>query len=86
MGFFLWGHTKALIYTSPVDSEAHLITRIVEAAATFRQEPGIFGGTRQSLLRCCQLCIEAGGRTFEHLLLIGTKYNFFFHNTSVIFA
>jgi hypothetical protein len=73
MNFFLWGHIQALIYTSPVDSEADLIARIVEAAATLKQQPGIFGGT------CfCRLCIEVGGCTFQHLLKIGTKYNFFF--------
>jgi hypothetical protein len=33
MDFFLWGHIKALIYTSPVDSEQDLITCIVEVAA-----------------------------------------------------
>jgi hypothetical protein len=37
MDFFLWGHIKALIYTSPVDSE-DLIARIVEAAAASRQQ------------------------------------------------
>jgi len=33
MDFFLWGHTKALIYMLPVDSEEDLIFHIVEAAA-----------------------------------------------------
>jgi len=32
--FFLWGHIKALMYMSPVDSEEDLIARIAEAAAT----------------------------------------------------
>jgi len=32
--FFLWGHIKALIYTSPVASEEEHIGCIVEAAAT----------------------------------------------------
>jgi hypothetical protein len=67
MDDFLWGHIKTLIYTSPVDSEDDFIARIVEAAATIRQKPGIFGRTRQSLLRR-RLCAEVGGRTFEHPL------------------
>jgi hypothetical protein len=50
----------------------------VEAAATIRRQPGIFEQTRQSLLRRCRLFIEVGGRTFEHLLEISTKYTFFF--------
>jgi len=68
MDFFLWSHNKALIYTSPVDSEEDYITRTVVAAATIRQQPGIFERPRQSLLRRCRLSIEVGGRTFEHLL------------------
>jgi len=34
MGFVLWSHIKALIYTSPFDSEEDLISHIVGAAAT----------------------------------------------------
>jgi hypothetical protein len=48
MDFFPWGHTKALIYTSPVDSEEEFIARIVDAAVTIRQQPGIFEHTHQS--------------------------------------
>jgi len=74
MDFFVWGHIKALIYTTPVDSEEGLIACIVVAAATIRQQPGIFERKLKSLL----LCIESGCRTFEHLLYIGTNYIFFF--------
>jgi len=35
MDFFPWGHIKALIYKSPVDSEEEFTARIVEAAATW---------------------------------------------------
>jgi hypothetical protein len=34
MDFFLWGHIKAQIYTSPFDSEEDLVAHIVEVAAT----------------------------------------------------
>jgi len=37
MDFFLWGHIKVLIYTSPVDPEGDIIVCIVEAAPTIRQ-------------------------------------------------
>jgi hypothetical protein len=45
-----------------------LIARIVEAAATIRQQPDIFEITRQTLLRRFRLCIEVGGHKFEHIL------------------
>jgi len=41
MDFFLWGHFKALIYSSPVDLEEDLIACLVKAAAV-RQQLGIF--------------------------------------------
>jgi hypothetical protein len=41
MDFFLWGHIKALIYTSPVDSEEDLIACNVEAKATIRQQRAV---------------------------------------------
>ena len=68
MDFIVWGHIKALIYMSPIDSEEDLIAFIVEAAATTSQQPGVIHPTRQSLLRRHQLCIEVSGHTFEHLL------------------
>jgi len=68
MDLFLRSHIKALIYMSPVDSGEDLIARIIEAASTITQQPGIFERTHQSLLRRRRLCIEVGGRTFEHLL------------------
>jgi hypothetical protein len=42
MDFFLWSQIKALIYSSPFDSEEDFIARTVEAAATNRQQIGIF--------------------------------------------
>jgi hypothetical protein len=33
--FYLWEHIKALIYTSPFDSEEDLVACIVEVAATW---------------------------------------------------
>ena len=46
--FFLWGHTEALIYMLLVEVEEKLIARIVEAAATIRQQSGIFECTSVS--------------------------------------
>ena len=83
MDFFLWGHIKALIYTSPVDSEEDLIACIVEVAATIRQQPGTFGHLRLSVPRRCWLCIEVVDHMLEHLLEIGIKNNFFY-NTSLV--
>jgi hypothetical protein len=54
MNFFLWGHIKAPIYTSPVDSEAVPIAHIVQAAATLKQQPGSLGTHDLSVLYRCR--------------------------------
>ena len=50
-----------------VESEEDLISFIVEAAPTIRQQPGTVERTRQSLLLRCRLCMDVDGRAFEHL-------------------
>ena len=58
MNFFLWDNIKSLIYASQFHSEEGFIVRIVEAAATIRQQLGMFELTHQYLLRRCSLCIH----------------------------
>jgi len=55
-------------YTKPIETEAELQLRIMEAAETIRNIPEVFERTWQSFLRHCQSCIDVGGRNFEHLL------------------
>jgi len=64
--FFPCDNIKALIIMLPVDSKEDFIACIVKAAATIRKKPGIFE-SYQSLQCDHQLCIETGGRMFEHL-------------------
>ena len=62
IGFFLWGHIRALIHTSPFNSESILLPVLL------RQHPGTVECSCQSLLRCYGLYIEVGGHKFVHLL------------------
>ena len=66
-GLLLIGRIKPR-FTRRQLSEVDLIARIVEAAATIRQQPDIFESTHQTLLHRFRLCIEVGGHMFEHLL------------------
>jgi len=59
---------KDLIYATPVESEEDLIAGIVDVAHRVRETPEVFERERQSMLRRCQLCLDVGGRNFEHLL------------------
>jgi hypothetical protein len=56
---FLWSYMKILFYFSPVNSDDNLIALIVEAAATFRHDPGIFERTCRFLMCCCRLLLRA---------------------------
>ena len=83
MDFFLWGHIKALIYISTVDSEEDLIACIIEAAVTIRPQPCNFEHTRQSLLRHCWLCIKVSGQMLNICFKLVCKTTFF-QKTSVV--
>jgi hypothetical protein len=68
MVFFLWGHIKALICMSTVDSDEDLIACITEAAVTTRPQPGIFDHTCQFLLCHCWLFIKVSGQMLKSAL------------------
>lgn len=68
LDFFLWGAIKCVVYRDPVESEMDLVARLVCAAATIKETPGVFDRVRQSMLRRCQACLASDGANFEHLL------------------
>jgi hypothetical protein len=54
-----------------------LILKMILLPLLLRQQQlGIFEHTRQPQLHRCRLCVDVGGSDLEHLLKIGTKYNF----------
>lgn len=57
LDFFLWGHLKSLVYSTPVDNIEELRARILNGIATIQQTPGIFERVRQSMRRRLDVCI-----------------------------
>lgn len=68
LDFFLWGHMKALVYGTPVESEMDLVARIAEAAAIIRENVNIFEQVRQSVVQRFRMCNRVNGHQFEQLL------------------
>lgn len=68
LDFFLWGHIKSLVYTSPVDSIDNLRNRIFDAFAMVRNTPGVFASVRASMKRRSEACIRVGGGHFQQFL------------------
>lgn len=68
LDFFLWGHMKQLVYSTPVESEMDLVARISEAAARIQEDVNVFERVRRSLVERCGLCNRVQGRHFEQLL------------------
>jgi hypothetical protein len=83
MDFFLLGHIKALIYMLPVDSKEALIARIINAAATIRQQPGIFECTHQSLL-CHLRCVSKSVAVHLNFCSKLVQTTTFLQSTSVV--
>ena len=65
---FVWGHTKSLIYETPVESQMDLVGRMVDAARLIEDNSRVFDRVQESLLRRYQTCIDVQGRHFEKLL------------------
>ena len=66
--FFLWGHLKSLVYSTPINSEDDLLERIVSSCERIRNTPGIFQHVRDSMKKRVVACIDVSGGHFEHLL------------------
>ena len=68
LNYFLWGAMKNLVYETPVDSEAQLVSRIAAAAEEIAKIPDVFQSVRQSFHERCVRCTEVNGGNFEQLL------------------
>ncbi|KAJ4431179.1 hypothetical protein ANN_19776 [Periplaneta americana] len=68
LDFYLWGHLKSLVYSSPVPDLEFLRNRIVACSEDIRNTAGVWDRVRRSMRHRCEVCIQAGGGHFEHLL------------------
>lgn len=68
LDFYLWGHSKALVYSSPIENIEVLRQRIRGAFQQIRETPDIFERVRGSMIRRLQACVDSHGAHFEHLL------------------
>ncbi|KAJ4439310.1 hypothetical protein ANN_07432 [Periplaneta americana] len=70
LDFYLWGHLKSFVYSSPVPDLESLRNRIVACSEDMRNTPGVWDRVRRSMRHRCEVCIQAGGGHFEHLLYV----------------
>lgn len=68
LDFFLWGHLKSLVYTSPINTVEDLRGRIVAACNRIKHTPGIFHRVRSSMRRRAEACILSEGGHFQQFL------------------
>lgn len=68
LDFFFWGQMKSLVYDTPVNDVMDLVARIEVAAATIQERFLNFNRLKRSMMNRYELCIEAAGQNFEHLL------------------
>ncbi|KAJ4449576.1 hypothetical protein ANN_00978 [Periplaneta americana] len=61
LDFYLWGHLKSLVYSSPVPDLESLRNRIVACSDDIRNTRGVWGRVRRSMRHRCEVCIQAGG-------------------------
>jgi hypothetical protein len=58
---------KENIYATEVEDREDLC-HILKAAENIRGQPRLFIDVRNSIRRCCKVCLHAEGGHFEHLL------------------
>lgn len=66
LDFFLWGHLKEMIYSSPPASPEDVMAKIIVAVEDI--DGAMLRRVRENVICRAQACIEAGGAHFEHLL------------------
>lgn len=66
--FYLWGHSSALVYTTPIVDEDDLRRRITNAFETIRNTHGLLQRVNASFYRRLEVCIQAEGGHFEQFL------------------
>ena len=68
LDFYLWGHMKSIVYKEKSNSKEELLRRIMEASRKIRNKPETLRKSVHSILKRAQLCTEANGGLFEHLM------------------
>lgn len=68
LDYYLWGHSSALVYTTPINDVEDLRQRIIIAFETIRNTDGILHHVNASFYRRVHACIRAEGGHFEQFL------------------
>lgn len=66
LDYYLWGHSKSLVYETQVNTRAELRQRIIDVFQQIRHNPEVLRAATQSILDRVNLCINAEGGHFEH--------------------
>lgn len=56
LDFYVWGHLKSIVYSTPIEDADDLRQRVVDGCQQIRNIPGIFERVRQSMIRRAQMC------------------------------
>lgn len=65
LDFYLWGHLKNLVYSTPVETREELLGRILFHCEQLRNNAGIFWRVQQSSIRRARECIRVQGAHVE---------------------
>jgi len=68
LDFYLWGRMKEIVYSEPIDTVQDLEVRILDAAASIRNDHDQLQRVSDSFLRRARACINANGGHFEQVL------------------
>lgn len=68
LDFFLWGHLKSLVYSTPVNTREELVHRIIMCSNVLKNNNlQMLSRVKQRVLKNFRTCIQVRGAHIEHL-------------------
>jgi hypothetical protein len=67
LDFYMWGHLKSVVYTTPANDVMELQQKVVAACEDIRRRNGVFERVRGSMMRRAAVCVTVQGGHFQHL-------------------
>lgn len=68
LDFYLWGHMKQLVYSTPIQTREELMQKIIAAGNQIRENRDVLRRTTRSVAVRAVVCLEENGGHFENLI------------------
>ncbi|CAK1600423.1 unnamed protein product [Parnassius mnemosyne] len=68
LDFFLWGHMKQIVYSTPISTREELLQKVMAAASQIKENRTVLKKTVRSVALRTTVCMDENGGHFENLI------------------